>query len=354
VNKKLLIAGGGTGGHIFPGITVATTWRDHGGDVVFVGTAAGREKDIVPKYDIPLKLLNVSSLKGSGILRKLKTLFGLPRALWQAIRIIRNEKPDVILGVGGYASGPTCLAAWLLRKRTAITDQNVMPGFTNRILGRFAKKVFLSFKESEIFFSKKKVVHTGNPVRGTIQYADYKKHEAYFHIFIFGGSQGAVAMNKAFIEALKILPELWNEFVIHHQVGATDENEIRAFYEEQKIESEVKRFYDDMNTEYAQAHLVICRAGAGTVTELSQAGRPAILVPYPLAADDHQRHNALVFVKENAAWLYDQNNSKPEELADLIRHVYENPEELRQRSIKMKALEKSGAAERIVQELGEL
>lgn len=348
---KLLIAGGGTGGHIFPGIAIAEEWQRRGGAVVFVGTTSGQESLLVPKNGFDLKFLKVGRLKGGGILQKLKTLMGLPSALIAALRIIKNERPGVVLGIGGYASGPALVAARLSGIPTAITDQNVHPGFTNRVLGKIVQRIFLSFDESASYFPKNKVLQTGNPVRSNIGFMTYRKPQEEFRIFIFGGSQGAVAMNEKFLEALALLPRLWKILRIFHQAGATDFEKIKNFYAEKNITATVQSFFDNMNEMYAHAHLVVCRAGAGTLTELALSGRPSILVPYPFAADDHQTKNAQVFVKAKAAWMFSQNELGPSELAGLIESLYNEPEKLVQCSENARGLARPDAQKMIVDDL---
>jgi UDP-N-acetylglucosamine--N-acetylmuramyl-(pentapeptide) pyrophosphoryl-undecaprenol N-acetylglucosamine transferase len=349
--KKLLIAGGGTGGHIFPGIAIAEEWRRRGGDVIFVGTAAGQVGQLVPKYGFDLKYLKVGSLKGGGLIKKVKTLTGLPKAFFGAMKILKDEKPDVVLGIGGYASGPLCFTAALLGKSTAITDQNVHPGMTNRLLGKVVDRVFLSFEKSMDFFSAKKVTISGNPVRAQITYTPYQAPQNDLKIFIFGGSQGAVTVNQAFTKALELVPDLWPKLNIVHQAGKTDFEELKKFYEGNRITAIVSRFFDDMNAIYRAAHVVVCRSGAGTMTELALSGRPAILVPYPFAADDHQKKNAELFVERGAAWMAEQKDLNPQWIAQKLRSFLENPQELSEKAEKIHDLAMPEAAKTIVDHL---
>jgi UDP-N-acetylglucosamine--N-acetylmuramyl-(pentapeptide) pyrophosphoryl-undecaprenol N-acetylglucosamine transferase len=351
IQKKLLIAGGGTGGHIFPGLAVAEKWRAEGGEVVFVGTERGKEKEILSKYGFDVKFVAVGPLKGGKFFSKLKTLWRLPKALCQSLKVIREVKPDLILGIGGYASGPTLMAGWLKRMKTAILDQNAQPGLTNRILGKFAKKVFISFGESSPFFPERKVFLTGNPLRSQINFSDYKMPENDFYIFVFGGSQGAKALNEGFLAAINRLPQLWVQIKIWHQARAEEVESIKKFYVERKIEAVVKAFFDNMNELYQKAHLVICRAGAGTVTELAMSGRPSILIPYPYAADDHQKKNAQVLEKKGAAWILEQHELTGEKLATKILELKNNPQELGRAAKAAKELAKPNAAKEIVDEL---
>lgn len=348
---KLLIAGGGTGGHIFPGIAIAEEWQRRGGKVVFVGTKRGQESVLVPKYGFPLRYLQVGSLKGAGVTGKLKTMAGLPAALWQALRLLKAEKPDAILGIGGYASGPLCLAACLLGMNTAITDQNSHPGLTNRILGRFVKKVFLSFAPSAGFFPRKKIIMAGNPVRSQIALVPYIAPQSALNIFVFGGSQGAVALNTAFTAALDLMKPFWSKMRVTHQAGKTDLAALQEFYVSRGIAADVRSFFDDMNSLYARAHVVICRSGAGTLTELALSGRPAILVPYPFAADNHQVKNAELFVASGAAWMIEQKELSAQHLQEMLCSFFKNPQELVQKAAAMRAMAKPDAAKVIVDEM---
>lgn len=252
--KKLLIAGGGTGGHIFPGVAVAEKWSSEGGDVVFVGTPYGKEKDLVPRAGFTLKFISVGQLKGRGVFRKIKTLFGLPVSLIKAALLLKSEAPDAVLGIGGYVSGPTTLAARFMGYRTAITDQNAYPGLTNRILGRFVERIYLAFQESASFFKPKKVLYTGNPVRGQMERKVLVGSKSEFCIFIFGGSQGAVGMNRLVLSAFESMgDDDLKEITFIHQAGALDIETVKAFYENKGLKATVSSFFDDMNSCYQKA-----------------------------------------------------------------------------------------------------
>lgn len=351
MNLKLVIAGGGTGGHIFPGIAVAQEWQKRGGSVTFVGTPMGKEKELVPAAGFELRLLKVGRLKGSGLWARFKTVLGLPGSLVKAWHLLRAEKPDRVLGVGGYASGPVCVAARLMGIFTAIVDQNARPGLTNRLLAKMVKRVYISFDESRVFFPAKKIRYTGNPVRAVIGTTVYEPPADRFCLLIMGGSQGAVGMNAHVIRAIGRLKGLWGRLTVFHQAGKTDRNEIEAFYSQCGIQATVRTFYDNIAELYNKAHLVISRAGAGSVTELAVSGRPAILIPYPFAADDHQRKNAEVFVKHGAAWLVPQDEHLSEGLARLLEAVSENPAELATRAQRMRELARPGATRDLVDDL---
>lgn len=352
--KKLLIAGGGTGGHLFSGIAIARVWQQQKGEVCFAGTPLGQETAVVPKEGFRLHLIKIGRLKGSSWVTKILTMLTLPRAFFGALQLIKKESPDLILGIGGYASGPVCLAGVLKKIPTAIVDQNATPGLTNRILGKFVNRIFLSFPQKKNLFEQKKVMVLGNPVRKEIQKTTYLPHQNKMTILIFGGSQGAVSLNQIFTKAISLLDDLKNHLEILHQAGRTDEDTLRQFYEDHHIPATVKQFFDDAGHCYAKAHLVISRAGGGTVSELSIAGRPAILIPYPFAADNHQWENAMYFVENNAAWIYKQEELTPESLAKTIRNLFEHPEILLKTAENMAKLALPNAAENIVEELKNL
>lgn len=352
--KKLLIAGGGTGGHLFSGLAIAKVWQQQKGEVCFVGTPLGQETSVIPKEGFRLHLIKIGRLKGSSWVTKILTLLTLPRAFCEALQLIKKEDPDLILGIGGYASGPVCLAGVIKKIPTAIVDQNATPGLTNRILGKFVDRIFLSFPQKKNLFKPKKVMVLGNPVRKEIQKTIYLSHQNKMTIFVFGGSQGAVSLNQVFIKAIALLPDLKNRLEILHQARKTDEDTLRQFYQSRGISAVVKRFFDDPQHCYAQAHLVISRAGGGTVSELSLTGRPAILIPYPFAADNHQWENAMYFVENKAAWIYRQEELTPDDLAKTIRNLFEHPEILLKTAENMAKLALPNAAENIVEELAGL
>lgn len=300
--KKLIIAGGGTGGHIFPGIAVAQEWQKQHGEVLFVGTPIGQEKDRIPAQGFRIAFLKVGQLKGAGVWKKIKTLSSLPLAFLSAKKILKKERPDVVLGIGGYSSGPTCLVARFCGIKTAILDQNVYPGITNRILAKFVHQIFVSFEKTKEFFPSKKILVTGNPIR--TQFAPYPYHlpKQKITIFVFGGSQGAVTLNQVFIQALLLIKKAADKITIIHQAG-TDKSTLEEFYKRHQFKAIVKEFFVDIEKQYEAAHLVIARAGAGTVTELAVCGRPCLLVPYPFAADDHQKKKRRIFCGER--WRVD-------------------------------------------------
>lgn len=338
---RMVIAGGGTGGHLFPGIALAeeVVTRHPANEVLFVGTRRGLEATIVPKAGFPLEFVDVTGVKGKGLVGLAAGLFRVPRAIAQSIRILRKAKPDVVVGVGGYASFPVVVAAFLLGIPTAIQEQNAFPGLTNRVLGVFARAVFVAFDEAATHFPARKTHVVGNPIRKAL-FENFlrprTRHES-FRILVFGGSQGARAINRAAIEAFRLLRERPDSLEILHQTGKADEEEVRRAYEEEGIAARVVSFIEDMSAAYAWADLVICRAGATTVAEIAVCKKASILVPYPHAANDHQTLNAKALVEKGAARMIPQSELTGARLAEEIRHLLEHPEE-RERMERMAGL----------------
>ena len=324
---RLLVAGGGTGGHLFPGLALGeeVKTRHPRNDVLFVGSARGIEAREVPKAGYPLELIDVGPLKRIGILGFLRGLFRLPRAFLQSIRILRKFDPDVVVGVGGFSSGPLVLAAWMMRIPTAVQEQNALPGFTNRILGMLVDAVFIAFPEAQAKFPARKTHLLGNPIRRAFldNYLHTKAPTDRLSIFVTGGSQGAHALNQRVAEAMEILaPQIGPRLSLLHQTGVKDQGEIAARYEKLKasgLTAEAVAFIDDMARAYAGADLLVCRAGATTIAELTVCKKPALLVPFPFAADDHQTVNARSMVAAGAAPLLPERELTAQRLADELR-----------------------------------
>jgi UDP-N-acetylglucosamine--N-acetylmuramyl-(pentapeptide) pyrophosphoryl-undecaprenol N-acetylglucosamine transferase len=361
---KLVIAGGGTGGHLFPGIAMAEelTSRQPQNAVVFVGTERGIEARAVPKAGYPLELIDVTGLKGKGVSGTVRGLLRLPRALLQSLRLLRRQRPDVVLGVGGYASGPVLLAAWLLRIPTAIQEQNAVPGVTNRLLGLFVGAVFTAFPEAARHFPRAKVHDLGNPIRRALLENFLKPggtgpcdDPAAFRLLVLGGSQGARRINEVLPRAVALLSApLRARLCVTHQTGASDAAPIEEAYRLAGVRGEVLAFIDDMSRAYQEANLLVCRAGASTLAEVTVCHRAAILIPFPFAADDHQTHNASMLVSAGAAVMIPESELTPERLASEIEGLAASPARLHAMEHAAAHLGRPEAAREIVEVVSQL
>jgi len=329
---KVLIAGGGTGGHLFPGLALAEeiVCRDQGHEVLFVGTGRGVEARHVPRSGFELRLISVGALKGRGIWGWITGLLRMPRAVWQSRRIIKRFSPDVVVGVGGYSSGPTLLAAWLRRLPTMILEQNALPGMTNRWLGKIVRAVVTAFPEAEKFFAAGKVHLLGNPVRRALaeNLTSGEQERTGKHLLVFGGSQGARALNQIVPQAAALLMRRFADLQIVHQTGEREQKQVERLYAELGLSASVLPFIDDMASAYRLADLVVCRAGATTLAELSLSRMPAVLIPFPYAADNHQEVNAGALVEAGAAIMIRQSELTAESLADRLSSILDDPERL--------------------------
>lgn len=303
---KIIITGGGTGGHLFPGIAIAEEFRsrDQNTGILFAGTGNAFEKRVLGQRGFALKAISAKGLKGMGIMAKIKSILTIPAGMLDAFKIIRSFQPDMIIGMGGYSSGPVILTAWLMGVKTAIHEQNTIPGITNRILSRIVARIFISFERTGNFPDKKKTLLVGNPVRKGFlcKSSDHKtpSEKKTFTILITGGSQGAHGINMAMLDALPSLSEK-KDLLCFHQTGADDEKILTDAYLKNKIKHQVKCFFDNMDTLYSQSDLIICRSGATTIAEITAMGKAALFVPYPFAADNHQEFNARAMEEKNAA-----------------------------------------------------
>ena len=319
--RTILIAAGGTGGHLFPGIAVADELkaRDPQTRVVFVGTPRGLEGRLVPQAGYELEMLPILPLNGVGLVRMVKGVLALPVAMLKAVALVRRHQPSAVLGVGGYAGGPTVLAAALLGIPTVVLEPNAKPGFTNRVLRPFVRHAACSYEEARREFGTKGVV-TGNPVRGGFAKLAPKWHVPPLTLLAFGGSQGARIINKTLAAALPLLPGR-DQVRIVHQTGPASLDEAQAAYKAAGREAEVLAFLDDMQARFAQADLVLCRSGATTAAELTAAGKASVLVPFALAADDHQRSNARALEAAGAARMIEEKDLTPERLAAVLTEL---------------------------------
>jgi len=343
---KVLIAAGGTGGHIYPGIAVAKEImrRDAESKVLFVGTARGLESKIVPENGFELSLINSAGLKNVGFLGKLKGLLILPKSFLEARRLIKDFQPNVVVGAGGYVTGAVLLMASLMRVSTLVMDSNALPGFTNRRLAPFVTKAALTFEEAMPYFGNKGIV-TGNPVRKEFFDIAPKQRGEKINLLIFGGSQGARAINSAMVGALKHLQPFKNQLQITHQTGESDFATIEKDYAENGWEmADVRRYISDMVSEFAKTDLIISRAGATTCAEVAAAGKAAIMIPLPTAADDHQRKNAEALVNKSAAKMILQKDLSGDVLAKEITGLLTSPERITKMEHAAKKLAKADAA----------
>jgi len=312
----MVIAGGGTGGHFFPGLAVAQEAVRQGASAIFVGSNTGIEARVAPQRGFRFVPLDIHGVRGVGWRGALRFAAQLPVALLAAWRVLGEHRADIVLGLGGYGSVPVVVAAWLRRVPAVLMEQNVHPGLANRILSRLARRVCTTFAESAEFFPAGKAIRTGNPVRRLE--SSTRPDPSRFSLLVFGGSQGARSVNRVVTEAVGQLQPRLPELSIVHQTGEADRLSVDEQYRARGIDARVSAFIEDMAAAYGSADLVVCRAGATTLAELAMVGKPAILIPYPYAADDHQRHNAEAMTAHRAAEMILEKDLSPEHLAERI------------------------------------
>lgn len=356
--KSLLIAGGGTGGHVFPALAVAREWlrrrgaayaaRSEGNrKVVFVGTERGLEVKLVPQAGMPLELIRAAGLKGIGGARLLKNLALLPAGVWDSHQILARHSFNVAFGVGGYASGPMMLMAAVHGIPTVIFEPNVEPGFTNRVLAKIATRIAVAHQPTADRLGNRAVV-TGCPVRPEFFRIPPKEHREPFTILITGGSRGALPINRAVISSLDLLEKRKSQLFIVHQTGERDYNAVRAAYEKRGIQAEVLPFIENMAERFAQADLIVCRSGAITVAEVTASGRAAIFIPFGASTDAHQTRNAAAMQDAGAARLLPQEELTPERLTTEIFTLLDQPRGIREMEDRARALARPRAVEDIV------
>lgn len=351
---RIVIAGGGTGGHVIPALAIAQQLRKQfDAEVLFIGTARGIETRLVPQAGFALELIQVGALKNVSLMTRAKTMFDLPRAIAASSRMLSEFDPEVVIGVGGYASGPAMVAAIRRRLPTLAFEPNVVPGFANRMIARWVSAAAVHFEETCRYFPNCRV--TGVPVR-----------EAFFSIppksissgvagtptlLVFGGSQGARAINQAMttIESLAGLGERIPGIHIIHQTGQRDYEHVLAAYQQSGISGEVHKFIDDMPGTFGRADLLVCRSGASTVGEITAAGKPAIFVPFPAAADDHQNVNARALERAGAAVVVEESNLGAAYLVDTIAALIGDARRLQGMSAAAKSLAHPKAVEEIAE-----
>lgn len=345
---KAIIAGGGTGGHLFPGLAVAREIqrRDARSEILFVGAERGIESRVIPREGFPLRLLAVAGLKGTQGLRFLRNAASMLRAIWEARRILREFRPHVVIGVGGYASFPVLSAAVLSGVPRVIMEQNAMPGVANRVLGRWVDFAAITDPATARFFET--AVVTGNPVRPDFKRVEPRRHEAPFSVLVFGGSQGAQTLNRAVLEALPLLVDWKDRLRFVHQAGEAQVEDVRKAYARCGLRAEVEPFFHDFHRRYAEADLILSRAGATTIAEIKAAGRAAILVPFPFAADDHQTRNAEALAAEGAALWIANDKISGEWFAARVRELFSDVTRLEQIEKNAKRLAVLDAESRIV------
>jgi UDP-N-acetylglucosamine--N-acetylmuramyl-(pentapeptide) pyrophosphoryl-undecaprenol N-acetylglucosamine transferase len=352
---RLLAAAGGTGGHIFPGLAVAeVAKREKGAQVLFVGGAEGVEKEVIPRHGFPLHTIPACSLRGKDWTGTLLALWAAAKSLGHSRAIVREFQPDLIIGIGGYASGPTVVAGWREGIPCVLLEPNAKPGLTNKLLGHIATRICVGFPETMSYFPAHKVVCTGNPVRASFKpaptAATSSKAKEPFTLLAFGGSAGAHRLNQALPAALPYSGEMVQQIRIVHQTGKKEQEQVTAAYSRAGVNAKVFSFIHNMEEVYHQAHLVVCRSGATTVAELTVLGVPAILVPYPYAADDHQRANAEVLVRAGAAVMILDRELSGERLGREIRTLASDPQRLAAMAKAAAALGRPQAADDVIKE----
>jgi UDP-N-acetylglucosamine--N-acetylmuramyl-(pentapeptide) pyrophosphoryl-undecaprenol N-acetylglucosamine transferase len=346
---KLLIAGGGTGGHVIPALAIAKEWISRGmdRDVVLVGTQRGIEMKLVPQAGLPLETLRVAGLKGKGGLTLVKNLAMLGSGLSDAFGVLKRHNPVAAFGVGGYAAGPMLLATWLKGIPNVIFEPNAEPGLTNKILARLAKRIATGYEVSAKTWGEKAVL-TGCPVREEFFSIPSSKPEKPLHLLITGGSQGALPINRAFIDAIDLLATRKGEVLIVHQTGERDYNIVKAAYDQRGFRAEVVPFLANMAERFAWADLIVCRAGAITAAEVAAAGRAAIFIPFGRATDSHQLRNAQEMVNASAGRLISEGELTAERLSKEIFSLLDQPQEIETLSNNARRLAYPSAARRIV------
>lgn len=334
---RIVMAGGGTGGHLFPGIAIAQEFkaRDSQNEIVFASTGNQLEQRVLAKMNFALERITVEGMKGRGLWNQIKSICKLPKGIYQAIRILSRFKPDLVVGLGSYSAGPMVLAARLLGVKIVLHEQNILPGITNRVLARFADMIFVSFEDTIEHLASRRSQFTGNPVRQAIlNGSEQPKREAKaeagrkpFTILIIGGSQGAHRINVTVVEALNHLPQTDDLYFVH-QTGAADEKMVQDTYARHDVASTVKSFFDDMAPLYQSADLIICRAGATTVAEITAIGKAVIFIPFPYAADDHQTLNAASLASKGAAEMIVEKDLSAKMLGEKIEYYASHPDAL--------------------------
>ncbi|MBL8215696.1 MAG: undecaprenyldiphospho-muramoylpentapeptide beta-N-acetylglucosaminyltransferase [Bryobacterales bacterium] len=349
--QVFLMTGGGTGGHVIPLIAVARELRKRGHEVFFIGTEEGLESRLVPPEEMPIAFIKIGGLQRVGWRQTLRTLLQLPVAVWKSMELIRQHKPNAVFCLGGFVAGPPVIAAWLLRKPVVLMEPNAIPGMVNRNLARVARRALLSFPEAQRFFPKGRAEITGLPVRAEFFRLPRRKPGDVLTVLVTGGSRGSRRLNEAGRNCWKLFQESQVRVRWIHQTGTADYTEMASAFAESGAEGQVVPFIENMPQVFGTADLVVCRSGAGAVSELAAAGKPAILVPFPYAADQHQLKNAEAMARAGAARLILDATLTGEELFHTIRDLAADPVQLERMGEAARQFAKPGAAIRAVEVL---
>ena len=351
---RLVVAGGGTGGHVFPGVSVSKKFleMDKDNKILYVGTKSGMESILVPKFGLDLELLSLGGIKGKSLAEKAVNFIRVLAATFNSVKILKKFKPDAVFGVGGYASYPTLFAAKILGIKTAILEQNTVAGLANRVLGKFVDRIYTAFDYTERFFPKRNVLLTGNPLREEIiKIAKTKRSEkSKSAVLVLGGSQGSKNLNHKVIESLEFLRNFKDKIVFIHQTGTNDLEFVKDGYSKLEFDAEVYSFIDDIARAFTIADLVISRSGSG-ICEILAAGKPSILVPYPHSSYGHQDLNADLIVKEGAGIKITDSALEGKKLAEIIIELLENRNRLNEMSKNALRIARPDATERVVNDL---
>ncbi len=355
---RIVIAGGGTGGHLFPGIAIAQEFmtRNSNNSLLFIGTGKPFEIAALSEAGFTHKHITAEGIKGRSLWNQVVSILKIPKGVFESILILKRFKPDIVVGVGGYSAGPLAIGAWLLGIKIVLHEQNILPGITNRILSCLADRIYVSFDDTRTGLNPKKVLFTGNPVRkeilqcarnqksGEIVNSKQKRH---FTSLIIGGSQGAHSINMALLESIEQIKDK-DKFCFIHQTGIQDEAQVKNAYTRYGISCKVQAFFNDMARQYQKADLIICRAGATTVAEIKAIGKSAIFIPFPFAADNHQVLNARSLEKAGAAEMILEKDLSGKTLAERITFYASSPDTLRQMASRARGLGRPDAAGLIV------
>lgn len=351
---RFIFCGGGTGGHLFPGIAIAMAIRKSAPEsaILFVGTHRGLEETTLPRYGIDFRSVKSAGFKNLGLLKKLKALLILPAGILEGIKLLRSFKPQVVIGLGGYSALPVMIAAVLKRIRRVIQEQNVIPGLTNRLLAPFAHRIFVSFNSTAAYFPEDRTLLTGNPIReGLCVERGISSSTPAHNLLILGGSLGAHFINELCTTCLPGLLMSHPDLKIYLQTGERDLHTVQSVFEEFGERVRVSAFIDDISSAYRWADVAVARAGATTLAELAACGIPAILIPYPYATNDHQTENALFYSSHGGAILLQESEIEVEKFTELLKDLLINDERVRSMAKNMKALGRPEAAKIIAEAL---